>query len=496
MRVVERGVGSGRSLFIALAVAVVLVGSAERVSSGSEPPTPEIDESQRSWTVEGVFDAPETDGMVWPVAEATLELTRVGDTDEFTLSVVANITSEQTNTDSRCVYDTTRTFTGTGSFWFDGLQFEGEELYGIESPNCPGSNRPLSDPSPNSGGAASRSLDFRDDAMVLIFHQFEFTVTPVAQEIDTLTQGDPEAEWGVIVLDDGSIDLVPPPDGVLSISRSDLPEWAADQIATVGAPIAVVGPPDVVLEGDNRVLIDGAPAARLGDPTGQGGQIVDGSDRILVNGTPAAVVGSNTVNPMVTGGVPHVGGPIAAAGTYDAYRLLTDPVYREEVLAIAEAEYFIWEVETLDKFGYAYGMSLYDVLRTERAITEQRVEIAIGRALAELQRAGVDVVWGDFDGVEIGDGIVIGGNPTDVGIVVDKGSLVLDRPLQHDHPAGTPLLVVPADLIEEARAQMTDADGDGSSGLLLVVGAAGVVALIVVAFTVRSRRRGASPSPP
>ena len=33
---------------------------------------------------------------------------------------VATVTSEQTNTDALCVFNTTRTFEGTGTFWFGG----------------------------------------------------------------------------------------------------------------------------------------------------------------------------------------------------------------------------------------------------------------------------------------------------------------------------------------------------------------------------------------
>ena len=95
-------------------------------------------------------------GWCGPLPRPHSELTRTAGTDEFALSIVATITSEQTNTDSLCVFNTTRTFEGTGTFWFGGLQFEGEELLGIESPNCPGSNRALADPSPNSGGARGR----------------------------------------------------------------------------------------------------------------------------------------------------------------------------------------------------------------------------------------------------------------------------------------------------------------------------------------------------
>ncbi|MBN2457757.1 PAAR domain-containing protein [Candidatus Woesearchaeota archaeon] len=93
----------------------------------------------------------------------------------------------------------------------------------------------------------------------------------------------------------------------------DLPIWARGQIATVGAQIVVVGPPDTVTEGDSNVLLDGRPIAREGDGTAQGGVIVEGSDKIFVNGKPAAFIGAMTTNPMVDPGPkPRVGGPITS----------------------------------------------------------------------------------------------------------------------------------------------------------------------------------------
>ncbi len=58
-----------------------------------------------------------------------------------------------------------------------------------------------------------------------------------------------------------------------------------------------------------------APAARAGDLTSHGGQIVGpGVPTVLIAGLPAAVVGDQTTCPVSSGtppnGVPHVGGPI------------------------------------------------------------------------------------------------------------------------------------------------------------------------------------------
>jgi len=51
-------------------------------------------------------------------------------------------------------------------------------------------------------------------------------------------------------------------------------------------------------------------AARIGDPTVHGGVIVAGCPTVLIGGMPAARLGDMHTCPMVTGTVPHVGGPI------------------------------------------------------------------------------------------------------------------------------------------------------------------------------------------
>jgi uncharacterized Zn-binding protein involved in type VI secretion len=52
------------------------------------------------------------------------------------------------------------------------------------------------------------------------------------------------------------------------------------------------------------------PAARLTDMTAHGGMIVMGCPTVLIGGLPAARITDMHVCPMVTGVVPHVGGPI------------------------------------------------------------------------------------------------------------------------------------------------------------------------------------------
>lgn len=57
------------------------------------------------------------------------------------------------------------------------------------------------------------------------------------------------------------------------------------------------------------------PAARMGDSTSHGGTIVVGFPMVLIGGQPAARVGDMHACPMVTGVVPHVGGPIMPPGS-------------------------------------------------------------------------------------------------------------------------------------------------------------------------------------
>lgn len=55
----------------------------------------------------------------------------------------------------------------------------------------------------------------------------------------------------------------------------------------------------------------GRPAARVGDMTAHGGVIIPpGCPTVLIGGMPAARMGDMHTCPMVTGVVPHVGGPI------------------------------------------------------------------------------------------------------------------------------------------------------------------------------------------
>lgn len=315
------------------------------------------------------------------------------------------------------------------------------------------------------------------------------------------------AEYGIVIGEDGTIDLVPPPDGVLSISRDDLPPWARDQIVTVGALSPHVGPIDQLIEGDPRVLVDGAPAVRLGDATAHGGQVAEGSNELLINGRPAAFVGAATVCPIVSPGpVPHVGGPIITPGAFEDYLTLIDPVFEQATLTVRAVEEF---EAYLARWGTDNPNNL------PAAFRELNEKLALAQSIADA-RAGDTRIEGDFDAYAPGDGAVIGGEQTDMGVVVDKGSIILDRPLLHDHPAGSPVMRIDADLIEQARAQIEagvaaetsattsgseaevgqvgQVDDDDDGGLPIVALVVVVVAVAALAGVVMLRsRRGRPP---
>ncbi len=59
----------------------------------------------------------------------------------------------------------------------------------------------------------------------------------------------------------------------------------------------------------------GKPAARMGDMTSHGGNIVKGEPTCLIGNKPAARVTDMHACPMVTGVVPHVGGPCLPGST-------------------------------------------------------------------------------------------------------------------------------------------------------------------------------------
>lgn len=246
-------------------------------------------------------------------------------------------------------------------------------------------------------------------------------------------QIEPEEEWGVIVNEDGSVELISPPDGgVLSLTGADLPfSLIPLPLATVGSMVVNVGPPDTVIEGDPKVLLNGMPIARIGDGTAHGGEIVTGNTNVLVNGVPAAQISSFAICPQMTGVVPHVGGPITVGVLPTGF--ITNGVLVGDAEALLE---------------------LY--LRLADLPVEDYPEEMAATATEADSSAGDTVIEGDFDDYEVGDGVAIGDDPVDIGIVTEKGSIVLDRPLRHDHPAGSKVVRVDAELIEQASAEIDE----------------------------------------
>ncbi len=54
--------------------------------------------------------------------------------------------------------------------------------------------------------------------------------------------------------------------------------------AKVGDMLVCVGPPDSIAKGSSTVMIGGSPAARMGDQTSHGGQIMLGAFTVLIGG--------------------------------------------------------------------------------------------------------------------------------------------------------------------------------------------------------------------
>src|SRR5437588_8878615 len=71
-----------------------------------------------------------------------------------------------------------------------------------------------------------------------------------------------------------------------------------------------MGPPPAPAPVEVPAAAGERPAARITDITAHGGVIVLGDFTVLIEGLPAARLTDAHVCPMVTGVVPHVGGPI------------------------------------------------------------------------------------------------------------------------------------------------------------------------------------------
>jgi len=54
--------------------------------------------------------------------------------------------------------------------------------------------------------------------------------------------------------------------------------------ARMGDMAICSGPPDTIIQGSATVMIEGMPAARMGDMTAHGGQIMAGSPTVMIGG--------------------------------------------------------------------------------------------------------------------------------------------------------------------------------------------------------------------
>lgn len=76
--------------------------------------------------------------------------------------------------------------------------------------------------------------------------------------------------------------------------------------------------PAPIVQGATGITVNGLPAARAGDATGNGEQVVEGSSNVFINGKPAARVGDRTsCGGVITQGASNVfinGKPLARTG--------------------------------------------------------------------------------------------------------------------------------------------------------------------------------------
>lgn len=64
--------------------------------------------------------------------------------------------------------------------------------------------------------------------------------------------------------------------GCFTVLTGNMPQARATDLAVC------VGPPDLIAMGSVTVLVQGLPAARMGDPCGHGGTIVSGFPTVLI----------------------------------------------------------------------------------------------------------------------------------------------------------------------------------------------------------------------
>ena len=210
---------------------------------------------------------------------------------------------------------------------------------------------------------------------------------------------------------DGKLYINSAPGEVFNVKRSELPTWSQDELVVVGAMAATACAPNIITSGDPDILFNGLPVARDGDSTAHGNVLIDGSDKIFINGVPAAYKGQFVVSQLVLGN-PCIGGPIITTGG----------------TKVSESG----DVDTDSVDDYLKSHSEDFRLTTEKV------------------KKGSTVIQIDNEGIEIGDGVFIGNTHLkgEAVKVVDKGSLIIDRPLQYSYPAGTLVTLIPKESAE------------------------------------------------
>ena len=393
--------------------------------------------------------------------EGNIRIARLAD---GTFTIDAFITYEWGPSDA-CSNFTTRGGSGTGVFveslfgvqGRNGIEFT-VNSYNDHTTTCDG------DPHANTSSEGSFHLDVEGNRIFGMAPaggpEFELVgaeVRPADADEEAASGDEAVLEPGVIERD-GNLYLNAPEGGILALTRADLPEWARDQIAVTGGFIASAATPDRLGPGDRTVTIDGIAVARVNDRTVRGNLVVEGSDRIYVNGVPVAVLGGGVAMVTSTAGfVPDVAGVI--------------------VLPTATAE------EQLEIELYEINNNLRQQLKEVEEYANRALEL-----LEEDAEAGDTRIEIDASEFEIGDEISIGGPEGDaeIAVVADKGSLILEEPLQFSYPAGS--LVIEVD--PTGFPTIASLEDDGGSMALLIIGAVAVVAVIGVGI-VLSRRRGA-----
>ncbi|MCP3938216.1 MAG: hypothetical protein GY708_22945 [Actinomycetia bacterium] len=254
---------------------------------------------------------------------------------------------------------------------------------------------------------------------------------------------DGPTEYGIIERD-GNIYINGEPGRPLVLSRSDLPASVRDTLVTVGGLFVPIGPPLPIVTGDATVLIDGLAVVRVGDETSDGGIVVEGSSTVFINGVPAATVGEAwVVSPLAVGAVPTIGGPVISVGTTDCDAVKMGPLWYDGIARFQDA--------------------------LDHCMGELVNRFEMTQAAVEAGATTVDVRASRF---EVGDEVAIGNDfeTREHRTVVDKGSIVLDRPLENSYPAGT---------VVQRLGGSQPAGSDGGSATILVI-----AALVAAAFTV------------